>query len=122
MPRARAGAAPPKTAIERVAGYIRVSTEEQRESGLGLGDQRLRIQGMSAAKGWPEPTIFADEGVSGTKEPKDRPALSHLLAEIRAGNYDAVIVLDLSRLARKTMLVLGLVDEMRRLGVAFVSC
>src|SRR5258707_11711943 len=30
----------------RVAAYVRVSTDEQAESGLGLGDQRRRVQGM----------------------------------------------------------------------------
>lgn len=122
MGRARTPASAPKRDVLRVAGYLRVSTEEQRESGLGLGDQRVRIQGMAAAKGWPEPALYADEGISGTKEPKDRPALAHLLADIRAGNVDAVIVLSLDRLARKSLLVLDLVDELRRRDVALISC
>lgn len=122
MGRARSKAGAPKSDIARVAGYVRVSTDEQRESGLGLGDQRMRIQGMAAAKGWSEPTFYADEGISGTKEPKDRPALAHLLADVRAGHVDAVIVLDLSRLARRTRLVLDLVDELRRREVALISC
>lgn len=105
-----------------VAGYLRVSTEEQAQSGLGLGDQRHRIIGMAAAKGWPEPTLYTDAGVSGTKEAHERPALRNLLADVRAGNVDAVIVLSFDRLARKTFIVLDLVDELRRRGVTLVSC
>lgn len=122
MGRARTRASAPKTNIQRVAGYLRVSTDEQRESGLGLGDQRMRVQGMAAAKGWPEATLYVDDGVSGTKPAAERPELARLLADVRAGQVDAVIVLDLSRLARRTLLVLDLVDELRRRDVAFVSC
>lgn len=111
----------PRT-ITRVAAYLRVSTDEQAVSGLGLGDQRRRCDGMAASKAWPDPEVYADEGVSGTKEPNERPALAHLLAEVRAGRIDAVIVLDLSRLARKTMYVLSLVEEFRRYDVALISC
>jgi site-specific DNA recombinase len=118
---ARAKQSAPST-IEHVAGYIRVSTDEQAQSGLGLADQRRRIAGMAAAKDWPEPTVYADEGVSGTKEAKDRPALAHLLADMRAGKIDAVIILSLDRLARKSLIVLDLVDIMNRAGVSLVSC
>ena len=122
MGRARTPANTPQRDVQRVAGYLRVSTEEQAQSGLGLGDQRGRIQGMAAAKGWPPPALYLDEGISGTKDPKDRPALAHLLADLRAGRVDAVIVLSLDRLTRKSLLVLDLVDELRRRDVALISC
>lgn len=108
--------------IAHVAAYLRVSTEEQAQSGLGLADQRQRTAGMAAAKGWPAPVVYADEGISGTKEAKDRPALAHLLADVSAGRIDAVIVLSLDRLARKTLLVLDLVAQLSRQDVALISC
>lgn len=114
--------APEMDAVAHVAAYLRVSTDEQAQSGLGLADQRQRVNGMAAAKGWPAPTVYADEGISGTKDAKARPSLARLLADVRAGQVDAVIVLDLSRLGRKTRLVLDLVDELTRYGVALVSC
>lgn len=109
-------------AVRRVAAYLRVSTDDQRESGLGLDDQRMRCQAMATVKGWPAPTLYVDEGLSGTKEAKDRPALAQLLADVRVGQVDAVIVLDLSRLARRTRLVLDLVEEMTHCGATLVSC
>jgi len=76
---------------------------------------------LAAAKGWPAPVWYSDEGISGAKEAANRPNVARLMADVRAGLIQAVIVLDLSRLSRVTRLTLELVDEMRRAGVAFVS-
>ena len=123
MGRARTHTNTPKTGdVRQVAAYLRVSTDEQRESGLGIAAQRTRVLGMAAAKGWPAPVEYADEGVSGTKEAKDRPALAHLLADVRAGKVDAVIVLSLDRLGRRTQIVLSLVETFNTAGVNLVSC
>ena len=103
--------------------YIRVSTDEQ-VSGYGLDVQRERCTAMAVAKGWtvqPE-HIYCDEGISGTKDASGRPALAHLLASARQGAVQAVIVLALDRLGRKTRIVLDLVDELAGAGVALVSC
>ena len=45
-------------------GYIRVSSEEQADSGLGLDDQRLRIAGYCSMKGVHVAEVFEDLGVS----------------------------------------------------------
>ena len=46
-------------------GYVRVSTTEQADSGLGLEAQRRRISAYCEAQGWHLAEIVADEGVSG---------------------------------------------------------
>nr|MBF6592057.1 recombinase family protein [Ktedonobacterales bacterium] len=106
----------------RVAAYLRVSTDEQAESGLGLGDQQRRCVAQAVAKGWPAPVIYRDAGVSGTREATKRPALARLLEAARRGELDAIIVLSLDRLGRKTRLVLDLVEQLGAHGVALVSC
>lgn len=106
----------------RVASYLRVSTEDQADSGLGIAAQRTRCYAMSEVKGWPKPTVYADEGISGTKDEAKRPALHRLLEEARSGNLDAVIILSLDRLGRKTRLVLDLVEEFATYNVALISC
>lgn len=108
--------------IGRVAAYVRVSTEEQARSGLGLGAQAARCQAMATVKDWPEPRLFADEGISGTKDTRRRPGLARLMAAVGAGDVDAVIINSLDRLGRKTRLVLELVDELNGYGVSLVSC
>lgn len=122
MPRRPMESAPVAPAEQAVAAYVRVSTDEQKRSGLGLEAQRARVMAMALVKDWPEPTIYSDEGISGTKESAKRPGLARMLAECRAGQYRAVIILSLDRLGRKTRLVLDLVEELTRGGVALVSC
>jgi site-specific DNA recombinase len=108
--------------VERVGIYGRVSTEEQAKEGYGLDAQHTRCTAMMGAKGWANPVYYVDEGISGTKDASKRPALARLLADVRSGQVDAVIVLSLDRLGRKTRLVLDLVDELTRYGVALISC
>ena len=109
-------------AVTRVAAYLRVSTDEQAESGLGLGDQRRPCEAMALVKGWPPPIVYEDAGISGTKEAAKRPALRKMLQAVQAGEIDAVIVLSLDRLGRVTRLVLDLVEELTVHGAALVSC
>jgi site-specific DNA recombinase len=112
----------PVVQVQKVAAYLRVSTDEQADSGLGLANQRRRCEAMAVAKGWPTPVIFQDAGVSGTKDVSERPALSQLLEAVRRKEFDGVIVLALARLGRRTRLVLDLVEELTAHGSALVSC
>jgi len=94
----------------------------QVKSGLGLGDQRAKVTAMATVKGWPEPVFYVDEGLSGTKESSDRPHLARMMAAVKAGEIDAVIINSIDRLARKARLTLELMDELGRNGVILVSC
>src|SRR5215471_9943745 len=67
-------------AMRDALGYIRVSSEEQAESGLGLEAQRQRIAGYCALKELRLAEVFADPGISGGKPLASRPAGSQLLA------------------------------------------
>lgn len=106
----------------RAAIYMRVSTEEQAQGGLGLGAQRQRCEAMATAKGWEVGEIYADEGISGTRGPAQRPALARLLADCEAGQYCAVIILSLDRLGRSVLLLLDLVEQLGKYRVDLVSC
>jgi hypothetical protein len=46
----------------RAAICLRVLTDEQKRSGLGMKDQQVRAMGMTQVKCWPEPVEYADEG------------------------------------------------------------
>ena len=97
----------------RVFGYARASTHEQTLSGLGLDSQRAAIDAEAARQGW---TVehHADEGVSGSVRPEDRPELGRILDEITAG--DVLIVAKLDRLGRSALDVLRLADTARAQG------
>lgn len=58
-----------------VIGYVRVSTEEQARSGLGMDAQRTRITEEAQRRGW-HVTWAVDDGYSGST--MRRPALAAL--------------------------------------------
>ena len=120
MPRRRT--VPHKEGPTQAVLYLRVSTEEQASNGYGLDAQRTRCLGMAQAKGWEVVQEYADEGVSGAKNGTGRPGLTRLMSDSAAGKIDAVVILSLDRLGRKTRLVLELVDQLTSLNVALVSC
>lgn len=81
----------------RAIGYIRASTVEQRESGLGLQAQRSAIEAACASRGWQLVRVEEDIA-SGAKA--DRPGLKRALDAVEVGDVDCIIVLRLDRLSR----------------------
>ena len=80
-------------------GYVRVSTEDQANSGLGLSSQRQVIEMESLAHGWELSEVVSDEGLSG-KAISGRPGLNRCLAMLAEGEASVLIVHKLDRLAR----------------------
>jgi site-specific DNA recombinase len=76
---------------------------------------------MAIVKGWEVAAVYSDEGLSGTLDASKRPGLKSLLQASCAGDVQAVIVLSLDRLARKTLLVLDIVGRLDGCGVELVS-
>lgn len=104
----------------RAAVYTRVSTDEQ-VNGYGLDVQHAKTEAMATVKGWTITRMYSDDGLSGTLDTDRRPGLKALLDDACGGEIDAVIVLSLDRLARKTRLVLDLVEQLDGCGVQLVS-
>ena len=108
--RAASGLAPvrpePPIPQRRCAVYTRKSTEEGLDREFNsLDAQRDSCQAYVAsqrAEGWTLlPDHYDDGGVSGAT--LDRPALRRLLADIRRGLVDVVVVYKLDRLSRSLM-------------------
>lgn len=80
-------------------GYLRVSTDEQANSGLGLEAQREAIQRYADQQGW---TVvwYEDAGKSGAN--LDRPALQEALARLHPKKRDVegLVVAKMDRLSR----------------------
>jgi DNA invertase Pin-like site-specific DNA recombinase len=96
----------------KAVGYIRVSTEEQADSGRSLDAQKRRIEEWCAARKYELVQVFADEGVSASIALKDRPAGGQLLRWVHSTRSDvAVVSVKLDRLSRNTRHFLELVED-----------
>ena len=84
----------------KVVGYIRVSTEQQADSGLGMAAQRARIKAEAKHRGW-EVVWLVDDGYSAKS--LDRPALIEALALLASGQAEALVVAKLDRLSRSVV-------------------
>jgi DNA invertase Pin-like site-specific DNA recombinase len=94
----------------RARGYVRVSTEEQVREGVSLDAQEAKIRAYATAKDLDLVEVIREEGLSG-KDLKGRPGMQRLIAACEAGEIDAVLVVKLDRLSRKTRDLLYLVED-----------
>lgn len=104
----------------KVALYPRVSSQEQADEGYSIGEQIERLTKYCEAMDWEIFKIYTDPGYSGANT--DRPGLQNMIADVRDGKVDKVVVYKLDRLSRSqkdTMLLIE--DEFLAHGVDFVS-
>lgn len=103
----------------KAIGYIRVSTEEQANSGLGLDAQKLRIEAQASALGYELSEIIEDAGKSG--KDLNRPGAQRILELVKTKAADAVIVLKLDRLTRSVRDLGLLLDLFTKSEVALIA-
>lgn len=103
----------------RAIGYVRVSTEEQARSGLGLEAQVRAIHTAAEQRGWELVDIITDAGISGSKA--DRPGLTTALARMRKHDADLLVVAKLDRLSRSIRDGADVIDKANRQGWALVD-
>lgn len=87
-----------ETPLQAWIGYLRVSTNRQADSGLGLDAQRAQVIAAAKARGI-EDVRWVVESASGSSV-KRRPLLVEALEELRLGNAAGMIVAKLDRLSR----------------------
>lgn len=98
----------------RAVGYVRVSTSEQADSGLGLEAQRAAIVAEAARRGWQLLEVHVDAGASG-KSLRGRDGLAEALAAVeRRGGADVLVVAKLDRLSRSVHDFAGLMARAQR--------
>ena len=84
---------------KNVIGYIRVSTNHQAESGLGLADQRAKIEAYCELYDLNLIDVVADEGASG-RSLKGRSGLQSIIDRSESGDFEGVVIAKLDRLTR----------------------
>lgn len=103
-----------KTKIAGAVGYVRVSTEEQSLSGLGLEAQRAAIETECKRRAVPLLHVFTDAGLSA----KDlhRPALQEAIARLDQGYGEILVAAKLDRLSRSVRDVVAVLDHSAKHG------
>jgi DNA invertase Pin-like site-specific DNA recombinase len=97
--------------MQKVALYVRVSTTSQT-----VDNQRIRLIEYAERNSY---TYNIYEEVESTR--KTRPVKQALLAKLRAGEYDAVVVYKLDRWARSSTELILDTKELIDKGIAFIS-
>lgn len=100
-------------------GYVRVGTEEQADSQLGLEAQRAAILAEALRRGWRLLEIVEDAGVSG--KDLNRPGMALVLEALRSKRADTLVVAKLDRLGRSLLDLAGLIDKAGKQGWALVA-
>jgi DNA invertase Pin-like site-specific DNA recombinase len=108
---------------EKAAGYVRVSTEKQRDNDSHVR-QRERLESWADHNGY-EIDIYEDIAISGQSEVRD--GYNELMGDVdgdelgTATEYDVVVVREMSRFGRSLQRVCQDIERLQDHGVDFVS-
>jgi DNA invertase Pin-like site-specific DNA recombinase len=100
-----------------VRAYLRVSTDQQADSGAGLAAQRDAIEREAAHRGWDDVEWYVDGGFSG--KDLERPQMARLLSEIMRG--DLLVTAKVDRLSRSLVDFATLVERSQKAGWSIVT-
>lgn len=100
-------------------GYLRVSSEQQAESGAGLAAQRAAIEAFAKKQGITLAAVHADEAISGAAGLDERPGLAAAIGSLRRG--DVLVIPKRDRLGRDMMAVLTIERAVQKRGASIVS-
>jgi len=108
--------------LTRAAVLTRVSTDEQAgEGSTSLEDQaRLGVEFIES-KGWQFTGEVYQDVMSGTLPVRSRPELRRAIQDAARGEFEVLVVLNLSRLSRKLRVSAEVADDLADLGVGIAS-
>ena len=108
-------ATPVPVKLKRVAAYARVSMETERLNHSLSAQVSYYSELIQKHPGWVYAGVYADDGISGTKV--NRPEFQKMLADCEAGSIDIILTKSISRFARNTVDLLGIVRHLKELGI-----
>jgi len=103
----------------KAIGYLRVSTDEQAESGAGLAAQRDALERHCERLGWSLEEVHEDDGVSGKAKLHKRLGLMDAINAV--GKGDVLLIAKRDRLARDMMSSILLEQMVAKKGGRIVS-
>lgn len=103
------------TVEKRVAIYVRVSTDDPRQT-TSYELQRNYYEGfVSRQKNWTLVRIYADEGISGTSL-RHRKEFLQMIEDSKAGKIDLIVTKSVSRFARNVVDCIGYIRDLQALS------
>ncbi len=107
-------------AVRKHIGYVRVSSFQQKQSGVSLEDQEQRLLADAAARGIVLDEIVHDDGRSGASL-RRRPGMQRILGMIERGEVASLSVVKFDRAFRSVSDMASSVETMLKHGCEFVS-
>jgi site-specific DNA recombinase len=108
--------------INRVVGYLRISSESQKEN-TSIEEQKKRILAYCTSQGWKLQKIFCDEAKSGSKIDERIEYVRMLeFTHNKSNEVDAIVVFKSDRIHRhlKNLLIM-IEDDLQPHNIAFIS-
>ena len=105
--------------MTKAIAYLRCSTDQQAESGLGLEAQQASVTTAASRLGLTLGPIFVDAGTSGGLAIEDRPVLLDAVSTLKRG--DVLLVAKRDRLGRDVIAVALIERLVAKRGARIVS-
>ena len=105
-----------KSAVIRCAAYCRVSSDSEDQINSFMAQTRYYSQIFENSETESLVDIYADEGVTGTREDK-RDEFQRMIKDCRKGKIDRIYTKSISRFSRNTKDCLKNVRELKLLGI-----
>ena len=96
---------------KRVAFYVRVSTDDPRQTSSFELQKGHYTEMLNRHKNWKLVNIYADEGISGTSL-KHRDAFVKMIEDCKTGKIDLIVTKSVSRFARNVVDCIGYVRQL----------
>jgi DNA invertase Pin-like site-specific DNA recombinase len=96
----------------RCAIYSRVSTDSQTTE-----NQERELQAIAERAGWIVVNVYRDQGISGAKSRKDRPAFDALCKDAARRQFDIAMAWSVDRLGRSLQDLVAFLSELHALDV-----
>ena len=103
----------------RVIGYVRVSTQKQVDSGLGIASQERQLREKCEERGWCLQEVLSDKGRSAKNMTRD--GISRALDLLQAGKADVLMVSKSDRATRSVRDLYDLMDASANGGWVLVD-
>lgn len=107
--------------MNRVAVYVRVSTEEQAQEGFSIEGQLKMANEFCTKRHYEIVAVYKDVGITGTSI-DSRHDVRRLLSDSNNNIFDTILVWKFNRLARNQKDFLNMLDVFERNNVKVISC